>query len=185
MNGLPFLHMSIHITPNYEQQCNTFVRYYGLETVMDDYNAYPSPSRGPAQTNAVHDLFEEPFSRPRLVVINCVSNSSYNPQYQLIFTEHPPIADFPADGPAVASWRAAIDSVQAPRPEITSAGIGNGGACRFLFPGQRGRTNQVLGSSNLIHWTVLTNVTGTNASILFRDTNVLSNPERFYRIRRL
>jgi hypothetical protein len=70
-------------------------------------------------------------------------------------------------------------------PEITSAGIGNGGVFRFLFPGQRGRTNQVLGSSNLTNWTVLTNVTGTNAPILFRDGSVLSDPRRFYRIRRL
>jgi len=177
--------MSIHITPSYEQECTAFVGYHHLETVMNDYNAYPSPSRGPAQTNAVHDLFELPFTRPRLIVINCVTNSHYNPPYQLIFTEHPPIADFPDNGPEVLSWRAAIDSVQAPLPQITSQGIGNGGAFRFLFPGQRGRTNQVLGSSDLGNWTVLTNVTGTNLPILFRDSSVLSNDTRFYRIRRL
>ncbi|HKQ37553.1 MAG TPA: hypothetical protein VJ063_05705 [Verrucomicrobiae bacterium] len=180
---MPFLHFSIHITPWNEQQCTDVVRYYGLETVMNDYNA--NPARGPVQTNAVHDLFETPFTRPRLIVLNCVSNSSYNPQYQLIFTEHPEIADFPPDGVEVARWRAAIDSVQAPLPLITTAGIGNGGAFRFVFPGQRGRTNQVLGSSNLINWTVLTNVTGTNLPILFRDFSVLSNASRFYRIRRL
>lgn len=175
--------MSIHITPAFEYQCETIIGYYGLQIVMNDYNAVAS--RGPLQTNAVHDLFEVPFARPRIVVINCVTNSSYHPAYQLIFTEHPPIADFPENGPAVARWRAAVDGVQAPYPEMTSAGIGNGGAFRFLFQGQRGRTNQVLGSSDLRNWTVLSNVIGTNAPILFRDGSVLSDPRRFYRIRRL
>lgn len=175
--------MSIHITPWNESYCDAFIQYHGLETVMNDYNA--NPSRGPVQTNAVHDLFEVPFSRPHFIVLNCVSNSSYNPWNQLMLTEDAGIGDFSANGPAVARWRTAIDSVQAPLPQITSAGIGNGGAFRFLFPGQRGRTNQVLGSSNLANWTVLTNVTGTNAPILFRDLSILSSTNRFYRIRRL
>jgi hypothetical protein len=161
------------------------VAYHHLETVMNDYNFYGSPSRGPAQTNAVHDLFELPYTRPRLIVINCLTNSNYNPPYQLIFTEHPEIADFPPDGVEVTRWRTAIDSVQAPLPRITSIGMGNGGAFRFLFPGQRGRTNQVLGSSDLVDWTVLTNVTGTNLPILFRDLSVSTNSARFYKIRRL
>jgi hypothetical protein len=171
------------MTPMFEYECEAFINYYGLQVVMNDYNAVAS--RGPKQTNAVHDLFELPFTRPRIIVINCVTNSSYHRAYQLMFTEHPPIADFPENGPAVASWRTAIDAVQAPLPQITTVGIGNGGAFRFLFPGQRGRTNQVLGSGNLINWSVLTNVTGTNAPILFRDGSVLSDPRRFYRIRRL
>lgn len=183
MNGLPLLHMSIHITPAFEAECNAFVGYYRLETVMNDYNA--NPARGPVQTNAVHDLFELPFTRPRIVVINCLTNSSYNPDYQLILTQHPEIADFPENGPVVTGWRAAIDSVQAPLPLITSPGLGNGGAFRFLFPGQRGRTNQVLGSDDLANWIVLTNVTGTNMPILFRDGSVLTNSSRAYRIRRL
>ena len=77
-----------------------------------------------------------------------------------------------------------FDSVQAPLPQITGLRFTNG-ALQFNFLGQRGRTNQVLCTSNLLNWTVLTNVTGTNLSILFRDTSVVSNPGRLYRIRRL
>jgi hypothetical protein len=177
--------MSVNLTPQefLQFQCESFINYHGLQTVMNDYNA--NPSRGPVQTNAVHDLFQIPFAKPHFIVLNCLTNSSYHPAYRLMLTEDAGIGDFSANGPAVARWRTAIDAVQAPLPEITSVGIGNGGAFRFLFPGQRGRTNQVLCGTNLVNWTVLTNVTGTNAPILFRDGSVLSEPRRVYRIRRL
>ena len=149
---------------------------------MNDYNA--NPARGPLQTNAVHDLFDIPFNKPRFLVINCVTNSSYNPPNQLILTEPGGIGDFSPDGPMVTGWHTAIDGVQAPLPQITGARLISG-AFQFNFLGQRGRTNQVLCTSNLLNWTLLTNVTGTNLQILFRDTNFLSNPGRFYRLRRL
>jgi len=181
INGLPVLHVSVHITPFYEYQCEQFTMYYGLQTVMNDYNA--NPSRGPVQTNVVHDQFNVPFKRPVLLVITCVSNSSYNPVYQLMLTEDGGTGDF--GEPTYTRWRTAIDAVQAPLPQITNARLEAGGAFRFNFPGQRGRTNQVLCSSNLLTWTVLTNVIGTNAPILFRDANPLSGSPRMYRIRRL
>ena len=182
MNGLPFLHMSINISPFYEQQASTLIQYYHIETAMNDYNS--SATRGPVQTNAVHDLFEAPFVKPHFLVLNCTTNSSLNPLNQVMLTENAPIADFLPDSPTVARWRAAIDSVQAPLPLITGAKF-VGDEFRFTFPGQRGRTNQVLGSTDLLNWTVLTNVTGTNLPIFFRDSNTATNRGRFYRIRRL
>jgi len=174
--------MSIHITPYYEQECTTFIQYHGLETVMNDYNA--NPARGRLQTNAVHDLFVEPFLKPYFLVLNCTTNSSYNPPYQLILSQGAGIGDFSADGPILTGFHAAIDGVQAPLPQIAGARLANG-AFQFNFLGQRGRTNQVQCTTNLTNWIVLTNVTGTNLQILFRDTNLLSNPGRFYRLRRL
>ena len=184
MNGLPVLHISVNIAPYFEQECTAFVQYHHLETVMNDYNS--NPSRGPVQTNAVHDLFDVPYHKPHFIAINCVSNSSYNPWNQLVLTEDAPVdLDLTENGPTITRWHAVIDGVQAPLPQITSPGIGNGGAFRFVFPGQRGRTNQVMGSSNLVNWTVLTNVTGTNLPILFRDLSITSNAMHFYRILRL
>src|SRR5437762_1405659 len=174
--------MSIHITPYYEAECSNFIRYYGLETVMNDYNA--NPARGPLQTNAVHDLFRAPFARPHFLVLNCTTNSSYNPPYQLILTQDAGIGDFSPDGPILTGFHTAIDSVQAPLPQITGLRLTNG-SFQFNFLGQRGRTNQVLCTSNLLNWTLLTNVTGTNLPILFRDTNIFPDPVRFYRLRRL
>ena len=86
---------------------------------------------------------------------------------------------------AFVQWRALIDSVQAPPPELTGLRSLPGGGIRFVLPGQRGRTNQVLVSSNLINWSVAANFFGTNGPIVFRDTNVVSQPRRFYKIRRL
>jgi hypothetical protein len=57
------------------------------------------------------------------------------------------------------------------------------GVFQFTFPGQRGRTNRVEGTTNFVDWTILTNVFGTNAPIVFGDTLLPTEP-RFYRIRR-
>jgi hypothetical protein len=176
--------MSINIVPHdsLQAQCESFINYKGLQTVMNDYNA--SSSRGPLQTNAVHDMFEVPFIKPYFLVLNCVSNSSHTPLYRLMLTEDAGFGDFSDNGPIVAGWRAAIDGVQGPLPFITNARL-QANAFQFNFPGQRGRTNQVQCTSNLVDWTALTNFTGTNAPILFRDTNTLSNSGRIYRVRRL
>jgi hypothetical protein len=181
-NGLPFLHMSINIAPYYEAECDREINYFGLETVMNDYNA--NALRGRVETNAVHDLFDVPFNKPRFIVLNCTTNSSYNPPYQLVLSQDAGLGDFSSNGPMVTGWHNAIDGVQGPVPQITNLRFGNG-AVQFNFLGQRGRTNQVQCTSNLLNWIVLTNVTGTNLQILFRDTNIVSQPGRIYRLRRL
>lgn len=179
------MHVSVNIRADYlvQEQCDNFVQYHRLEAVMNDYNT--NPSRGPVQTNAVHDRFSIPYLKPVFLVINCLSNSTQQAEMQLMLTEDAGYGDFSDNGPTVARWRAAIDSVQAPLPLIMNARLDANGAFRFNFPGQRGRTNQVLGTSDLVNWTVLTNVTGTNAPILFREPGALSKPGRIYRVRRL
>jgi hypothetical protein len=166
-----------------QQQCDYFIAYKGLQVVMNDYNS--NATRGPVQTNAVHDLFEVPFIKPYFLVLNCVSNSSHTPVYRLMLTEDAGFGDFSDNGPIVAGWRTAIDSVQAPLPTITNARLGANGTFEFNFPGQRGRSNQVQCTSNLVDWAVLTNFIGTNAPILFRDTNAPPDSGRLYRVRRL
>ena len=62
--------------------------------------------------------------------------------------------------------------------------IHSGGTFQFTFPGQRGRTNRVESTTNLLDWTTVTNVFGTNAPVTYRDINTLPTDRRFYRILR-
>ena len=168
-----------------QQQCEEFINEFGITLPANDYNS--DPARGLLQTNAVHDAFTSPFSKPLFVIINCVSNSPSHRQNVLMLNQTGvPGSGTPAElDAALVQWRALIDSVQAPPPELTALRLLTNGGIRFTLPGQRGRTNQVMTSSNLMDWSVSANFYGTNGSIVFRDTNVQSTARRFYRLRRL
>jgi hypothetical protein len=139
----------------------------------------------------VRNLFAPPNStnsdpRPLFLAINGLSNSPSHRQWEVL------ISDFSNGGGAfdfttdVNRWRRILDSVQAPPPTLTNAPVSGGaGEFVFTFPGQRGRTNMVERSADLATWATVTNVFGTNAPITVRDTNVLNNDRRFYRVRRL
>ncbi len=51
------------------------------------------------------------------------------------------------------------------------------------FSGDIGRNYQVLASTNLVDWVVLTNMTATGLSTTFTDSGASSYPRRFYRAR--
>jgi hypothetical protein len=115
------------------------------------------------------------------VAINCVSNSPSHAQWQVLLVEYYDGGggiDFSA---RIAAWRAIIDSVKAPPPRLTERGVSNE-IFQFTFPGQRGRTNRVESSTDLLNWISITNVFGTNAPVVVRDTNVHQNDLRFYRV---
>jgi len=174
------------VTADYLQDhCTEFINDYGITLPANDYNA--DPRFGPVQTNACHDSFTTAFTKPLFLIINCVSNSPSHPQNVLMMTQTgAPGFGYDADWDAAfVQWRNIIDSVRAPPPEFAGVRWLPSGAMRFSFPGQRGRTNQVQVSSNLVNWTVLASFYGTNGPIVFRDTNVVSQARRFYRIRRL
>jgi len=180
-NGLPVVHIAINMVPQdfLQPYAEEFIGEYGIEICANDYNS--NSSLGAVETNAVHDLFQAQFLKPVLLVINCVSNSTSHPQSSLLLNQGGGPLDWNV---AINQWRAAIDSVQAPPPQLTSVRLAEG-AFQFTFPGQRGRTNRVESTTDLVNWTVLTNFFGTNAPITFSDTNAISNDQRFYRLRRL
>jgi hypothetical protein len=187
INGIPVEHISANIVSEdyVQERCDEFISEWGITLPANDYNS--DIDWGPMQTNAVHDSFTTPFTKPLFVIITCVSNSPSHLQNVLMLnqTGAPGNGTQAAWDAAFAQWRALIDSVQAPPPQLTNVlRLGSGGIS-FNFSGQRGRTNQVLVSSNLVDWTVLTNYFGTNGPIIFRDMNVLPNTTRFYRLRRL
>lgn len=180
-------HISANIASAYylQQQCDDFINDYGIRMAANDYNA--DPNFGPLQTNACHDSFTIPNTKPLFLIINCLSNSPSQPQNVLMMTQTgAPGSGRDADWDAAfVQWRALIDSVQAPPPELSGLRWLPIGAIRFSFLGQRGHTNQVLVSSNLVNWTVVASFYGTNGPIVFRDTNAVSQPRGFYRVRRL
>lgn len=139
----------------------------------------------------VRNLFAPPNStnsdpRPLFLAINGLSNSPSHQQWQVLisdFSNGGGAFDFTAD---VNRWRRILDTVQAPPPVLTNAPFsGSESEFAFTFPGQRGRTNVVESSTDLTTWSVVTNVFGTNAPITVRETNVLNDERKFYRVRRL
>lgn len=185
MNGIPVDHISANIVPYdfLQPKCDDFINDYGIRLPANDYNS--DPDRGPVQTNAVHDLFTTPNTKPVFVIISCLSNSPSHRQ-NVVLTNHvgQPGFGYQSDwDAAMVQWRGLIDSVQAPSPQLTGLQRLTNGGIRFSFLGQRGRTNQVMVSSNLLDWTVLTSFFGANAPSVFEDSNAHSR--RFYRVRRL
>lgn len=183
--GLPVTHVSVNIIPVTEIQpyCDALIQDAGLEIVANDYNV--NSARGVLQTNACHDSFQIPFLKPLFVIINCVSNSPNKPVYTLLHNQVGTSTDDAGWADDLAGWRAAIESVQAPPPELTAFRLTASGGFRFTLPGQLARTNQVLGSPDFTNWSVLGNYYGSNGPIIFRDENIGDKPRRFYHVRRL
>jgi len=170
----------------WQGQTDTFLRSYNVNACGNDYTL--------TTHQTIRNLFAPPSPtnsdpRPVFVAINCLSNSPSHAHWQVLLMEFyngGGAQDFSA---RIAAWRNTIDSVQAPPPLLANARLTDGGF-EFTFPGQRGRTNRVEYSTmaspgGLPDWTLVTNVFGTNAPITFRETSVLLNERRVYRLRRL
>lgn len=179
-NGIPVVHVHVNIVPQefLQEQVDAFVYEYGLKICVNDYNF--SSKLGPLETNAVHDLYFPPFFRPAVTIISCLSNSPSHAQWAVLLN----VSNSTDWSASVTQWRAIIDSVQAPPPELTGVSRA-GGVFQFTFPGQRGRTNRVEVTSDLQSWSAVTNTYGTNAPITFREASPAATGPRFYRVRRL
>jgi hypothetical protein len=166
--------------PTFQLQTDVFLRATNVAVCGNDYTA--------TTRYGIRNLFAPPNAtngdpRPVFLAINCVSNSPSHAQYQVL------ICDFSNGGGAfdftsllTTTYRRILDSVQAPSPVLTAPQL-NGNTFEFTFPGQRGRTNRVEGTTNFVDWSTVTNVFGTNAPIRVREP--LEQPEKFYRVRRL
>ena len=115
------------------------------------------------------------------MIINGVSNSTSHAQWQLLDLHIEPGGGAEDYSARIAQWRKIIDSVQAPLPVLSKARL-NGSTFEFTVPGQRGRTNRVESSTNFVNWTTVTNLFGTNAPIVIRDTNALQRDRRLFRV---
>jgi hypothetical protein len=182
-HGLPvgYVGVSLMSQTYLQPYVDQFIDEFGIDVCAHDYNA--NPLLGPVHTNGVHDLFQAPFVKPVLLVINCVSNSPSRAPGELLFN----LGGGPADWPStISSIRAAIDSVAAPPPRLTDARV-SGGRFQFTFPGQIGKTNHVESTTNLLSpesWTLVRSYYGSNAPITFRDNGPFTLRQRFFRVRR-
>lgn len=66
---------------------------------------------------------------------------------------------------------------------FSSPGRQSNGNFQFNFNGQLGRSYSIDASTNLLNWSLLTNVYYTNSALLFIDTANTNFPKRFYRAR--
>jgi thiol-disulfide isomerase/thioredoxin len=171
--GVPVLHIGVNqeSASSYQSQTDSFVTQQGFNPVVNDYG----PGLG---TNRVRFMFQS-SGQPIFAVINCLTNSPSHQPWQLL-VNHLGYGDTQF-GPELASFRAAIDTVQAPlvAPQLSAAHL-IGSAFEFTLQTQRGRSYRVQGSTNLNDWTTLRTIAGTNAPVLFRDTNAPA-ARRFYR----
>jgi len=172
-HGVPVLHIAVNQEPAnfYQTQTDNFVNQQGFDPVVNDYG----PGLG---TNRVRFLFQS-SGQPIFVVINGVTNSPTHQPWQVL-VNHLGYGDTQFNT-ELASFRAAIDQVQAPvpAPQLGAARVA-GSDFEFTLHTQPGRSYRVQGSDNLANWITLRTITGTNAPVLFRDTNA-PPARRFYR----
>ncbi len=172
-HGVPVLHIAVNQEPAsfYQTQTDSFITQQGFNPVVNDYG----PGLG---TNRVRFLFQN-SGQPSFVVINGVTNSPTHQPWQVL-VNHLGFGDTQF-GTELASFRAIIDTVQAPvvAPQLSAARL-VGSAFEFTLQTQRGRSYRVQGSDNLTNWTTLRTIAGTNIPVLFRDTNAPAS-RRFYR----
>lgn len=167
---------------SWQGQTDSFLIQNGIRACGNDYVG--------SVKFGIRNLFAPPNPtnsepRPVFVAINGLSNSPSHRQWEVLvndFSNGGGAADFSA---AINRWRSVIDSVQAPAPVLTNGPTDlASGSFSFSFPGQRGRTNIVEYSTDLVAWTGVSNYFGTNAPVVFRETNLFQSERRLYRVRR-
>lgn len=170
--GVPVSHIAVNQEADsfYRTRTDNFVTQQGFAITVNDYDS--------TSTNKVRFLFQN-SGQPIFVVINGVTNSPSHQPWQLL-VNHLGYGDTQFNT-ELASFRAAIDQVQAPVPAPQLSGAHQVGAdFEFTLQTQPGRTYRVQGSDDLANWTTLRTITGSNAPASFRDTNAPST-RRFYR----
>jgi thiol-disulfide isomerase/thioredoxin len=171
-HGVPVIHVAVNQEADsfYRTRTDTFVTQQGFGITVNDYDN--------TSTNKVRFMFQS-SGQPIFVVINGVTNSPSHQPWQLL-VNHLGYGDTQFNT-ELASFRAAIDQVQAPvvAPQLSAAHFA-GPAFEFTLQTQPGRSYRVQGSDDLSNWITLRTVPGTNTPVIFRDTNA-PPARRFYR----
>lgn len=99
-NGVPVKHIALNVQENSRQLSDNFIRSYGIETVMEDYD------------RSFFRKFNEDGGQPLFVVINAEPNSPSAEQWEVLdilytYLQYPDVSAF---------LRPVIDSIQASVP---------------------------------------------------------------------
>lgn len=175
-NGIPVAHVIVDISgPSYVQQTDAYLPPRGVRVCGSDLTkTLRNLIAPPGGTNG-------PDPRPVYMIINGVSNSTSHSQWQLLDLHVEPGGGAEDYSARIGQWRRIIDSVQAPAPLLSHVGV-VGNSFEFTVSGQRGRTNRVESTTDLMNWSTVTNLFGTNAPIVIRATNAPQDPLRLFRV---
>ncbi|HZQ48552.1 MAG TPA: hypothetical protein VFC07_16160, partial [Verrucomicrobiae bacterium] len=69
------------------------------------------------------------------------------------------------------------------QPQLSLPTRLSNGPFQFSFTADVGRYYQLLASTNLKNWVVLTNLPATSSNVIFLDSTAPSYPFRFYQVR--
>jgi hypothetical protein len=173
--GLPVLYLFVNqeSASFFQTQTTSFINTnLSPETIVfDDY--------GVPDTSSVRSLFQR-SGQPVFVAINGVTNSPSHKPWQVL-VNHLGFGDRNFND-EIASFRSMIDSVQPgltipvlEKPQLLDANF------EFQFQTQSGQTYRVQESSNMVDWTTIETITGTDLRRIFRHPNAPSNGN-FYRV---
>ncbi len=172
-HGVPVIHVAVNqeSASFYQNQTTSFVNQQGFGITVNDYDS--------TSINRVRFMFQN-SGQPIFVVINGVTNSPTHQPWEVL-VNHLGYGDRDFNT-ELAAFRSRIDQVQVPvpAPELSAPQLA-GADFEFTVQTEPGRTYRVQGTDDLTVWTTLRNLSGTNAPILFRDTNAPSS-RRFYRV---
>lgn len=173
--GIPVLYLFVNQEPAsfWQTQTTSFINTnLSPETIV--FNDYGVPD-----TSSVRSLFQR-SGQPVFVAINGVTNSPSHKPWQVL-VNHLGFGDRNFNQ-EIASFRSMIDSVQPgltipvlEKPRLLDANF------EFQFQTQSGQTYRVQESSNLVDWTTIQTLTGTDLPLIFRHSNAPSDGN-YYRV---
>lgn len=140
--GIPVIHVGVNLQPGQEPQTQNFVNRAQFPLVLEDFN------------RTVANRFAS-GGQPIFAIINGVTNSPNHKPWELLYSR----LGYGETVFPVASFRAAIDGVQAPvhtpplPPSISQFAVTGGGAAEFDVAGTAGAVYRVEISTDLKHWT--------------------------------
>lgn len=173
-HGVPVVYMAINLEPADWAQ-------YEADFLLDQYSVYLRGNDYTAtQTDVAVNLFASHNAKPVFVAINCVPHSpSYGLHELLINASGLVESQIPG---MVDTWKAVIDSVEAPPPSLMNGSLQSNDSFEFTFYGQNNITYLIESSTNLSDWIPAGQYTGTNGPIVFLKNNILPEPGRFFRV---
>lgn len=151
---------------------DAFMDQNGMEIVADDFTF-----------DVFLSFFDNPddAGTPHFVVVNGLTNSPSHLPWQILYNNGG--FDSLDPGATVNPIRAAIDSIKAPNlpPHLGKPVRLQDGRIQFALTGQKGRTNVVEYSTNLLTWNTLGTVVNTLGTVPIIDNQAAPNKQRFYR----
>jgi thiol-disulfide isomerase/thioredoxin len=169
--GIPVIHAGVNLQPNQEAQTQNFVTRAQLERVLEDFD------------RAVANRFAS-SGQPIFAIINGVTNSPSHQPWELLYSR----LGYGQTTFPVAEFRAAIDAVTAPPPDLPAAPTLSGpeprsdGRLALRVTGQSGQLHRIESSPDLLEWSTESAFTPTSQNELIEVEVEVLGASRFFRV---